>query len=79
MANEKKAALRVGMTTNLERDAKKNEACGKLIYYEMFSDHAEAARRTDVIKKWCTAWESRRPEKRRFTWDDLYEELLSGI
>lgn len=51
----------------------------KLVYYEQFHDAEYAIRREKQLKKYNRKWKIDLIENSNPAWNDLYNELLSGL
>ncbi len=47
-----------------------------LVYYEVYENHWDAAKREALLKKWKRDWKIRLIEEENPLWEDLYAELF---
>lgn len=87
LATQRNGTFYVGLTTNLLKrvwDHKQDCIAGftrkygvhNLVYYEIFEDSENAARRERRLKKWNKLWKMRVIEEMNPEWKDLYETLM---
>lgn len=87
LASQKNGTLYVGVTSNLTKrvyEHKHNFIDGftkkynvhDLVYYEHYSEVAEAILREKQIKKWNRKWKLRLIEEKNPAWSDLYNEIV---
>lgn len=87
LASKKYGALYVGLTDYIKRRVTEHKEpkyeghtkeyfIRKLVYFEVFSDAAEAALREKRLKKWKREWKIRLIEKGNPEWRDLYETIV---
>ena len=86
LASERNGTLYLGVTNNLVRRVYEHKlkvtpgftrqyAVGRLVWFEVYDDPANAIAGEKDIKKWRRSWKLRLIEESNPQWRDLYEQI----
>ena len=86
LTKERNSTFYTGLTSNLPKRIweHKNEVADgftkrhgikQLVYYEVFDDYENAARREKRLKRWPRQWKMKIIEEMNPNWNDLYEDI----
>ena len=90
LASKKNGTLYIGVTSDLIKRVwqhknslvegfTKKYKVHRLVYFEICNDIGNAIKREKRLKKYNRKWKIDLIEKNNLNWQDLYEELVSGL
>lgn len=87
LANKRNGVLYIGKSSDLPHRVSQHKSgliegftkkykIRMLVYYEVYENHWDAAKREALLKKWKREWKMKLIEERNPDWNDLYADLF---